>query len=135
VDHVVDLVRVDLAVAVARERFLDAVDELRELGLVIAGDALAPLLAVRLSWRRARPGDRTSPLRTVRGEAAACFTLERTRHVRSGGRGFTLLRTLPRSFAGEKPDASSLPSMSLLYPTTHTRGKRDDGKDVGGRSA
>jgi hypothetical protein len=33
VDHVVDLVRVDLAVAIARERLLDAVDELRELGL------------------------------------------------------------------------------------------------------
>src|SRR6266550_9258399 len=48
--------------------------------------------------------------------------------VRSGGRGFTLLRTLPRSFEGSKSDASSRPPMSLLYKRPRTRGKRDDGK-------
>jgi hypothetical protein len=41
VDHLVDVVHADLAVAVARERLVDAVDESRELELVIARDALA----------------------------------------------------------------------------------------------
>jgi hypothetical protein len=34
-----------------------------------------------------------------------------------------------------KSDASSRPPMGLLYPATHTRRNRDDGKDVGGGSA
>jgi hypothetical protein len=41
VDHLVDVVEADLADAVTRDRFVHAVDELRELGLVIAGDTLA----------------------------------------------------------------------------------------------
>jgi hypothetical protein len=41
VDHVVDVVNVDLAGAVAGDGRLDALEELRELGLVVGGDALA----------------------------------------------------------------------------------------------
>jgi len=41
VDHVVDVVEADLAAAVARNRPPDMVDELGELGLVVAGDTLA----------------------------------------------------------------------------------------------
>ncbi len=40
-DDLVDVVDVDLAGAVARDRLLDVVDELAELGLVLGRDTLA----------------------------------------------------------------------------------------------
>ncbi|MDQ3893533.1 MAG: hypothetical protein M3292_02535 [Actinomycetota bacterium] len=54
-DDLVDVVDVDLAGAVARDRLLDVVDELAELGLVLGPDTLtrgSPLRLRRVVHRR-----------------------------------------------------------------------------------
>src|SRR5216683_3231041 len=131
VNHVVDLVRVDLAVAIARERLLDAVDDLRELGLVIAGNALArcspfafrgvvhdaTMVRRQFGVREVRPlllrGEPSSS-RGVQRERGSVLSGGRRRRIRGLSSSSGSLSTLPKRASSSSPATSRSPSHSFL---------------------